>query len=133
MDNPIERHVTNLIEEAQYLCRCPECNDTAFPTNMLHWHKDGFYCEHCFDEHIWLSYWQRGRSLDRELRLKAERGRCYRKLPDPLFPCADPDCEWVWFPNYLLFDPVSEQFLCREHSRVDSQSTHTLASRLLKW
>lgn len=132
MRYPKDRHIVSLVEEPQYLCKCPECNDTAFPDDMLYWHKDGFYCEHCFDDHIWLSYWQRGRSLGTELKLKAERGRCYRSLPTPLYLCGNWFCEFVWFAEYLWFSPEADQFFCAHHLCTDRAVTYTLADRLAR-
>lgn len=78
-------------KDAEYLCKTQDGDHEdfdfdgsfTFPADMLHWHQDGFYCEHC---HNWKFdiYDIKGRSLDREIRLGRERGICHRTLPKPI-------------------------------------------------
>ena len=57
----------------------------SFPADLLYWHKDGFYCEYCIEDKFLISLFRRGRSLEKEIKLAKERGKCYRKLPEPIY------------------------------------------------
>ena len=76
-------------ENAEYLCSNPECQtdgymSISYPSDMLHFHKGGWYCDYCFDFDFTSSITNRGRSLESEIRLGRERGICHRTLPQPI-------------------------------------------------
>ena len=124
MKTVISKAIDLLLDEAQYPCHFKECREyvdgdgcrAVYPADMLYWHKDGFYCEFCIDHRLLISVARRGRSLRRELQLKAERGTCHRRLPNPeYFPCADARCEQVWTADWMHWDSKLHGFVCQPH------------------
>ena len=76
-------------DDAEYECKTQDSDHEnydgifTYPADMLYWHRDGFYCEHC---HSWKFniYDIKGRSLSSEIRLGKERGICHRTLSQPI-------------------------------------------------
>ena len=80
--------IDNHMEVFEYPCKAGHSDYGgihSFPADLLYWHKDGFYCVYCVEEEFLISLWRRGRSLEKEIELAKERGRCYRRLPEPIY------------------------------------------------
>ena len=82
------------VAEAQYYC-ANDCDDHyehgheegtwvrhCYPPNMLYWHKDGFYCEDCIDNALYILL--EAKSLSAEIVLSKLRGFSYCPLPEPI-------------------------------------------------